>query len=211
MSSRIGVLVSGTGTNLQALIDAFEANDDAEIAVVISNRESAQGLERARMAGIPSVFIDHRNKSREDFDGELVACLRQHAVDWVVLAGFMRIVTPTLLNAFPERIINIHPSLLPSFPGSHAQRQAFDAGVQVVGATVHFVDGGTDTGSIIAQAAVSRREGDTLDDLRDRILGVEHRLLPMVVRWAVEGRICIRQGRVSVDLPDGENRTLWGD
>jgi len=211
MTSRIGVLVSGAGTNLQALIDAFAKNAHAEIAVVISNKEAAQGLARARSAAIPAVFIDHRSKNRETFDGELVDCLRKHAVDWVVLAGFMRIITPTLLDAFPERVINIHPSLLPSFPGSHAQRQAFEAGVQVAGATVHFVDDGTDTGPIIAQAAVSRREKDTLDDLRDRILGAEHRLLPMVVRWAVEGRIRVSEGRVSIDLPDGETRSLWSD
>jgi len=211
MTVRIGVLVSGTGTNLQALIDGFTGKTHAELAVVISNKETAQGLERAQAASIPSVYIDHRQKSRTHFDTELVNCLREHSVDWVVLAGFMRIVTPTLLNAFPERIINIHPSLLPSFPGSHAQRQAFESGVQVVGATVHFVDGGTDTGPIIAQAAVSRREDDNFDDLRDRILKVEHRLLPMVVSWAVEGRIKVNEGDVSVDLPEGDTRSFWGD
>ena len=211
MNTRIGVLVSGSGTNLQALIDAFPLGGTAEIAVVISNNEEAYGLARAREASLPAVFVNHRGKSREQFDAELVDCLRQHKVDWVALAGFKRIITSVFLSAYPDRVINIHPALLPSFAGIHAQQQAFDAGVQVAGATVHFVDGGTDTGPIIAQGAVARRPGDTVDDLSNRILSVEHRLFPMVMRWAVEGRLKVIDGRAKVDLMDGESRSLWGD
>ena len=211
MNTRIGVLVSGSGTNLQALIDAFPLGGTAEIAVVISNNEEAYGLARAREASLPAVFVNHRGKSREQFDAELVDCLRQHKVDWVALAGFKRIITSVFLSAYPDRVINIHPALLPSFAGIHAQQQAFDAGVQVAGATVHFVDGGTDTGPIIAQGAVARRHGDTVDDLSNRILSVEHRLFPMVMRWAVEGRLKVIDGRAKVDLMDGESRSLWGD
>lgn len=207
----MGVLLSGGGTNLQALIDAAaDGSYPAEIAVVLSNRRGAGGLDRARAAGIPATWIPHRDKTREVFDAELVAALQAHGCQWVVLAGFMRILSAVVLDAFSGRVLNIHPALLPAFPGVHAQKQAHDAGVRIVGATVHLVDAGMDTGPIIAQGAVPRHEGDTLEDLQQRILSVEHRLLPMVLRWAAEGRVRAEAGGVSVDLKPSESRYLWG-
>ncbi len=213
MSERVsvGVLLSGGGTNLQALIDAAAQPDyPAEIAVVISNREDAGGLERARAVGIPAIWIPHRGKERAAFEAELVAALQAHQCQWVALAGFMRILTVTFLDAFPGRVLNIHPALLPAFPGVHAQAQAFNAGVRVAGATVHLVDAGMDTGPIIAQGAVPRLPEDTVEDLQQRILAVEHQLYPAVLRWAVQGRVHVASGEVSVDLPDGEHRWVWG-
>ena len=193
---RIGVLISGGGTNLQALIDAVHLGPcDAEIAIVISNRHRAFGLERAQKAGIQTAHIGHRKyDTREAYDEAIVHCLRQHDVNWVCLAGFMRIITPVFLDAYQGRILNIHPSLLPAFPGLHAQQQAYDAGVRVTGATVHFVDRGCDTGPIIAQGSVPVVDGDTVDTLKQRILSIEHRLYPMVVHWAIEGRLSLRDG-----------------
>ena len=211
MKTRVGVLVSGSGTNLQALIDALGMDDSAaELAVVISNRADAFGLERARGANIPAVHIKHKGRKREEFDAELVTVLREHGVEWVVLAGFMRILTPVFLDAFTGRVINIHPALLPSFPGLHGQQQAFDAGVQVAGATVHFVDGGMDTGPIIAQGAVPRLTDDTVETLSARILSVEHQLLPMVVRWAAEGRLRLSDQGIELELLPDEARWVWG-
>jgi len=192
----IGVLISGRGSNLQALIDAItDGTLDARIAVVISNRTDAGGLERARAAGIESLAIDHRSfAARADFDGALARELQARAVDVVCLAGFMRLIGPPLLEAFPNRILNIHPSLLPSFPGVDAQRQALEHGVKITGATVHLVTGELDGGPIVAQAAVPVRDDDTADSLAARILIEEHRLYPLAVRavlrggWRVEGR-----------------------
>ena len=186
MTGRIGVLISGSGTNLQALIDAFAHDDTVEVAVVISNKADAYGLERASTAGIPTVVIDHRGKNRRAFDAELVDALRSHRVSWVALAGFMRIITPVFLDAFPGRVINIHPSLLPAFPGVNAQQQAYDAGVAVTGATVHFVDAGMDTGPGIAQGVVPRRDDDAVEDLKARNLTLAHRLFPRDMRCAAE-------------------------
>lgn len=208
MTGRIGVLISGSGTNLQALIDAFAEDDTVEVAVVISNKADAYGLERAAAAGIPTVVVDHRGKSRRSFDAELVDALRSYRVSWVALAGFMRIITPVFLDAFPGRVINIHPSLLPAFPGVNAQQQAFDAGVAVTGATVHFVDAGMDTGPVIAQGVVPRRDDDGVDDLKARILAMEHRLFPMVMRLAAEGRLALRDGEVEAELLPGESLRL---
>lgn len=190
---RIGVLVSGSGSNLQAILDAVAAKKlDAEIAVVVSNIATAGGLERARAAGVTAVVIDHKGfANREDFDAALVAELHQHQVDYVVLAGFMRIVTEVLLGAFPMRVVNVHPALLPAFPGVNAQKQALDYGVRITGCTVHFVDGGTDTGPIIAQSGVPVLDGDDENTLRDRILAKEHALLPQVLQWICEGRVSI--------------------
>jgi len=211
MTTRFGVLVSGSGTNLAKLIEAASRPDlSAEIAVVISNKADAYGLERARSAGIPAVHIDHRGKDRASFDQEMVTCLRDHGVQWVLLAGFMRIVTPTLLDGFPGQIINIHPALLPSFPGVQGQRQAFEANVPIVGATVHFVSAEMDAGPIIAQGAVLRSPEDTLESLTQRILAIEHRLFPMVMGWAAAGRLRLQNGGVEVDLLDGESRGLLG-
>ena len=139
-----------------------------------------------------------------------MAALQAHQCQWVALAGFMRILTVTFLDAFPGRVLNIHPALLPAFPGVHAQAQAFNAGVRVAGATVHLVDAGMDTGPIIAQGAVPRLPEDTVEDLQQRILAVEHQLYPAVLRWAVQGRVHVASGEVSVDLPDGEHRWVWG-
>lgn len=193
---RIGVLVSGGGSNLQAILDAIGAGRlDAEVAVVVSNVAAAQGLERARKAGVPAVVIDHKAfPSREAFDAAVVDTLRAHEASWIVLAGFMRVVTSVLLDAFPMRVVNIHPALLPSFPGVHAQKQALAYGVRVTGCTVHLVDAGTDTGPIIAQAAVPVRDDDTVETLRARVLSEEHRLLPAVVRDLAAGRVR-REGR----------------
>lgn len=206
---RVGVLLSGGGSNLQALMDAAAAPDHpVQIAVVISNRKHAGGLERARSAGIEAVWLPHKNKAREAFDAELVAVLQAHGCQWVALAGFMRIITPIFLDAFPGRVLNIHPALLPAFPGVNAQKQAFDAGVSQTGATVHLVDAGMDTGPIIAQGAVPRLPDDTLDTLQQRILVQEHRLYPMVLRWAAEGRVRAVGRGVEVDLLPGEDRGL---
>jgi phosphoribosylglycinamide formyltransferase-1 len=206
----VGVLASGGGTNLGALIDAAaDPEYPARIAVVISNRREAGALDRARAAGIPAVWIPHRDKERADFDAELVAALLEHGCTWVALAGFMRILTPSFLGAFPERVLNIHPALLPAFPGVHAQRQAHEAGVQITGATVHLVDAGTDTGPIIAQGGVPVLPSDTVDVLQQRILIAEHRLYPMVLRWAAEGRIAVDGTAVCVTLPEGESRWIW--
>jgi len=187
----LGVLVSGGGTNLQAILDAIAAGRlDAKVAVVVSNVASAGGLARARAAGVPALTIDHRAfPDRAAFDAAVVAALREHGVDVVVLAGFMRVVTATLLDAFPMRVVNIHPALLPAFPGIHGPRQALAYGVKVAGCTVHFVDAGTDTGPVIAQAAVPVRDDDDEGRLAARILEQEHALLPRVLQWMSEGRV----------------------
>lgn len=194
---RIGVLVSGRGSNLQALIDAARRGDlGGEIAVVVSNVETALGLERARQSSIPAVFRDHRGKKRESFDAEIVEILRAHHVDLVCLAGFMRLLSPVFVRAFPGRIVNIHPALLPAFPGLDAQRQALDHGVKVSGATVHIVDEGLDSGPIVAQEAVPVLPGDTAETLAARILEAEHRLYPRAVRLLLGGRYRIEGRRV---------------
>ena len=193
---RIAVLISGRGSNLQALIDAIEDGRlSARIAVVISNRATAQGLERARAAGIETRVLDHRTfQSRDEFDKRIADDLRARGVVVVCLAGFMRLVGTPLLDAFPQRILNVHPSLLPSFPGVDAQRQALEHGVKVSGATVHLVTGELDGGPIVLQAAVPVKHDDTVETLSARILVEEHRLYPEAVRlvldggWRVEGR-----------------------
>lgn len=192
----LGVLVSGGGTNLQAILDAIAGDRlDARVAVVLSNKAGAGALERAARAGVPMVTLDHKAYGgREAFDAALVDALREHGVEWVVLAGFMRIVTHVLLDAFPMHVINIHPALLPSFPGVDAQRQAIEHGVRVTGCTVHFVDRGTDTGPIIAQRALSVREGEDVESLRSRLLEVEHALLTDVLQWVAEGSVEVRGG-----------------
>ena len=187
----LGVLISGRGSNLQAILDAIaEGRLDARVRVVISNRPDAGGLERAASAGVPTRVIPHQGfPDRASFDAALAAALREAGVSWVVLAGFMRLLTPSLLDAFPGRVINIHPSLLPAFPGVDAQRQAIEHGVRISGCTVHLVDPGTDTGPILAQAAVPVLDGDDRDALAARILGFEHALLVQVLGWIAEGRL----------------------
>ena len=197
---RIGVLISGRGSNLQALIDAQQRGElGGEIAVVFSNVESAAGLERARRAGIPTACRDHRGRAREEFDAEVVAVLQAHGVELVCLAGYMRLLSPVFVRAFPQRILNIHPALLPAFPGKDAQWQAVEHGVRVSGATVHLVDEGLDSGPIVAQEAVAVRSNDTGETLAARILEVEHRLYPRAVRAILEGRCRVVGRRVIVE------------
>lgn len=206
----VGVLVSGGGTNLQALMDACAHPDfPARIALVISNRRGAFGLERARKAGIPALWIPHRGKQRADFDTELVAALHEHGVQWVCCAGFMRILTPVLLDAFENRVLNIHPSLLPAFPGLHAQSQALHHGARIAGATVHLVDAGEDTGPIVCQGATAVLPDDTEDSLQQRILAVEHVLFPRALRWAVQDRLTVDGRTVQIDLPAGGQPWVW--
>jgi phosphoribosylglycinamide formyltransferase 1 len=192
----LGVLISGSGTNLQAILDAIAARRlDARVALVLSNKAAAGGLERARAAHVATMALDHRAyEGREAFDAAVVEALRRHGVEWVVLAGFMRIVTHVLLDAFPMRVINIHPALSPSFPGANAQRQALEYGVRISGCTVHFVDRGTDTGPIIAQRGVPVLTGDDVESLTARILAAEHALLPEVLQWISEGKVTLVEG-----------------
>lgn len=196
MTRRLGVLVSGRGSNLQSIIDAIrEGSLDATLAVVISNKPDAFALERARDASIEAVYLNPRESpGRAAYDRAIVEALRRHRVDLVCLAGFMRLVGPELLDAYPQRVLNIHPSLLPSFPGLDAQRQAVEHGVKVSGATVHFVTQELDGGPILLQAAVPVFEGDTTQALAARILVEEHRIYPAAIglvleqRWRIEGR-----------------------
>lgn len=194
----LGVLVSGTGTNLQAILDAIAADRlKAKVGVVISNVVTAKALERARGVKVPAIVVDHKAfPDRESFDAAVVEVLRAHHVDCVVLAGFMRLVTSTLLDAYPNRIVNVHPALLPSFPGTHAQRQALQYGVGVSGCTVHFVDSGVDTGPIIVQGPVPVLDDDDESTLSARILTKEHELLPLALQW-------IADGKVTIDTPPG--------
>ena len=197
----VGVLASGSGSNLQALIDAQAQGDlgRAHIAVVGVNVAAAGALGRARAAGVPTFVLDHRDHgSREAFDQALAATLVGHGIDLVVLAGFMRILTAGFLSAFPGRVINIHPSLLPAFPGVNAQAQAFRFGAKVSGCTVHFVEPSVDTGPIIAQTAVPIFDDDDEERVRQRILVEEHKLLPAVVRAISEARVKIEGRRVRV-------------
>ncbi|MBX3187450.1 MAG: phosphoribosylglycinamide formyltransferase [Labilithrix sp.] len=192
----LGVLVSGSGTNLQALLDAVKAGRlSAKIGVVVSNVATAKGLDRARAAGVPAVVVDHKAfADRAAFDAAVVEVLRAHGATCVVLAGFMRLVTPVLLDAFPHRVVNIHPALLPAFPGVHGPAQALAYGVRVAGCTVHLVDAGMDTGPILAQATVPVLDDDDEASLAARILEKEHELLPQVVQWIAEGRVEVAPG-----------------
>lgn len=198
---RIGVLASGGGTNLQAIIDRCQDGSlSAEIALVLTNNPVAGALQRAAKAGIPTLCINHRDFSqREDFDNAVVKALQQAEVDLVVLAGFMRIITPTFIDAFPERIINIHPALLPAFPGLHVQQQALDYGARFSGCTVHFVDGGVDTGPIIMQAVVPVLADDSAETLAARILEQEHRIYPNTIQLIAENRIQVKGRQVIID------------
>jgi phosphoribosylglycinamide formyltransferase 1 len=199
-SRRIAVLISGRGSNLQALIEAIrEGRLDAEIGVVLSNKAQAPGLERARAAGIDTLILDHRTfPSRDAFDAEIARELRGCGVRLVCLAGFMRLIGAPLLDAFPNAILNVHPSLLPAFSGVEAQRQAFEHGVKISGATVHLVTGELDAGPIVLQSAVPVRDNDTPEMLSARILIEEHRIYPEAVQtilnggWRIEGRRFIR-------------------
>ena len=211
----LGVLVSGSGTNLQAILDAIAAGTlTARVGVVVSNVPSAKALARAKAANVPAIVVDHKAfGTRQAFDAAVIEVLKAHAVDCVVLAGFMRLVTTTLLDAYPNRVVNVHPALLPAFPGMHAQRQALAYGVALSGCTVHFVDTGTDTGPIIAQAPVIVRDDDDEASLSRRILQKEHELLPAVLQWIAEGRVEIEtppgarpRARVRLDVKPEEPR-----
>lgn len=200
---RLGVLASGGGTNLQAIIDRCQDGSlDAEIAIVITNKPGAGALDRAAQAGIQTLCIDHRNyDGREAFDQAVVDALKEAGVELVVLAGFMRIITQTFLDAFPERVINIHPALLPAFPGLNVQQQAIDYGARFSGCTVHFVDGGVDTGPIIIQAVVPILPNDTADTLAARILTQEHRIYPRAIQLIAEDRVRVDGRQVVIDPP----------
>lgn len=196
INRRLGVLISGRGSNLQALIDAVgDGRLDASIVVVISNRADAEGLDRARRAGIEALHISHRGwPSRDAYDRALVEELRKRGVGLVCLAGFMRLLGPAMIDAFPDAIVNIHPALLPAFPGVDAQRQALEYGVKITGVTVHFVTRELDAGPILMQRPVPVLETDSVETLSARILAEEHRVYPEAVkfvldgRWTVEGR-----------------------
>ncbi len=196
----IGVLVSGSGSNLQSIIDSIERGRlDAEIKVVISNVHDAFALKRAQNHSIPTLVISHENfETREAFDEAIVRSLKSYRIELVVMAGFMRIITPVLLDAYPGKIMNIHPALLPSFPGMHAQRQAVDYGARFSGCTVHFVDSGVDSGPIIIQAVVPVLDDDTEETLSARILKEEHRIYPQAIQYFASGRIRLNNRRVMI-------------
>jgi phosphoribosylglycinamide formyltransferase 1 len=196
-SIRLGVLASGRGSNLQAIIDAIEKGTlDAVLAVVICNKAEAPALERARKHGAPAVFLDPKAASdREDYDRTILTQLRVYDVQLVVLAGYMKIVTSVLIEAYTDRMMNIHPSLLPAFPGLEAQKQALNWGAKVSGCTVHFVTEGVDAGPIIRQAAVPVSETDTEETLAARILVEEHRIYPEAIQLFAQGRLTV-EGRM---------------
>jgi phosphoribosylglycinamide formyltransferase-1 len=197
---RIGVLASGRGTNLEAVLEACERGEiPGRVVVVLSDRKEALALERARRRGIPAIHVSPRSfASREEYDLRLAELLRQHEVDLVVLAGYLRYLTPPFVEAFRHRAINIHPSLLPAFPGLEAQRQALEYGVKVSGCTVHFIDEELDHGPIILQAAVPVREDDDVASLSERILREEHRIPVEAVRLFAEGRLRVEGRRVRI-------------
>ena len=197
---RLGVLASGGGTNLQSIIDQCQSGRlAAEIALVFSNNQDAGALERARKAGLPQLCINHRDfPDRESFDRAVVAALKEAGVELVVLAGFMRIISDIFLQAFPQRIINIHPALLPAFPGLHVQKKALEYGAKFSGCTVHFVDSGVDTGPIIIQAIVPVFDDDSEASLAARILEQEHKIYPQAIQLIAESRVRIEGRRVLI-------------
>jgi phosphoribosylglycinamide formyltransferase-1 len=198
---RLAIVISGRGSNLQAFIDACAAGKlPAQISIVISNNPEAPGLQRAQQAGIPSLCINHRNyPSREAFDRALVEALNAHAVDLVILAGFMRILTPVLIEPFRGRLLNIHPSLLPQYPGLHTHRRALEADDKEAGVTVHFVTQELDGGPPVLQARVPIRPGDTSDTLAARVAVLEHIIYPLAVRWFLEGRLLLVEEGATLD------------
>lgn len=197
---KLGVLVSGSGSNLQSIIDHIEKGLlDAEIRMIISNNPEAYALVRARKHGIPYTVLEYRDfGTREDFDRKVIEVFNASGVELVIMAGFMRILSPSFLNAFPMRIMNIHPALLPSFPGMHAQKKAFDYGVKFSGCTVHFADDGVDTGPIIIQAIVPVYDQDTDEILAKRILKEEHRIYPKAIQLYAEEKLEVAGRKVRV-------------
>lgn len=202
---KLGVLISGSGSNLQSIIDNIEKGSlKAVIKIVISNKPDAFGITRAKKHGIPFVVLKNGDfKSKEDFDSKLIKILKDNSIDLVVLAGFMRIISPAFLKAFPQKIMNIHPALLPSFPGLHGQKQAFDYGVKFSGCTVHFVDEGVDTGAIIIQSVVPVLDDDTEETLAARILKEEHKIYPQAIQLFADGKIEIKGRKVSIRNCEG--------
>src|SRR6202047_1173141 len=198
MAKRIGVLLSGRGSNFEALADSVAVGriPGAEITVVVSNREGAPGIDKAKERKIPARVIPSKGLEREVYDKQVVAVLNEHKVDLVCLAGYMRLLSPFFVAAFPNRILNIHPSLLPSFPGLESQRQALEYGVKYAGCTVHFVDENLDAGPIVLQAAIPVRDDDTEATLSERILAEEHRIYSEAVKIVLEGKYKIAGRRV---------------
>ena len=195
----LGILLSGRGSNFEAIARNVQAGKiPARIAVVISNRQEAPGLERARALGLEARFLPSKGKEREDYDREVVAVLKQFAVDIVCLAGFMRVLGPNFVREFRHRILNIHPALLPAFPGMEAQKQALDYGVKFTGCTVHLVDEGVDTGPIVCQAVVPVEDDDTPESLSARVLAEEHRVYSEAIRLLAEDRIEVKGRRVVI-------------
>jgi phosphoribosylglycinamide formyltransferase 1 len=198
MTKRIGVLLSGRGSNFEALADSVAASriPNAQIAIVVSNREGAPGIDKAKQRGIRTRVIPSKGLERETYDRQVVAVLNEHKVDLICLAGYMRLLSPYFVAAFPNRILNIHPSLLPSFPGLESQRQALEYGVKFAGCTVHFVDENLDAGPIILQAVVPVHDTDTEATLSARILAEEHRIYAEAVKIVLEGNYKIEGRRV---------------
>jgi phosphoribosylglycinamide formyltransferase-1 len=195
----IAVLISGNGTNLQAIIDNVKAgNINAKIVAVISNKADAFGLERAKKAGIPAYFIDHKGIAREEHEQKIIEILEKHNVDLVVLAGYMRILTPLFVNKYKHRLINIHPALLPSFPGTDGYGDTWNYGCKVGGCTVHFVDEGVDTGPIIIQKVNEVKEDDTIESFKERGLKIEHQALPEAIKLFCEDRLEVEGRKVRI-------------
>ena len=191
----IAVLISGSGTNLQSIIDK---QDNYKVSVVISNKQDAYGLERAKKAGIPAIFIDHKGLEREEHEKKIVEVLDKHNIDLVVLAGYMRILSPFFVKKYKERLINIHPALLPSFPGTDGYGDAWKYGVKISGCTVHFVDQGVDTGPIILPRVNEIKENDTLESFKERGLKIEHEALPQAIKLFCDDKLKIEGRRVVI-------------
>jgi len=201
---KVGVLASGRGSNFEALAKAFRSGKiKGEIKVLIVDKRNAGAIERAKKYGINWIFVDAKSfPTREDYDSKIVSILKHLEVDLVCLAGYMRIVSPVFVNAFKNRIMNIHPAILPAFPGLNAQKKAVEYGVKVSGATVHFVDEGVDTGPVIIQAVVPVSPEDTEETISEKILKFEHRIYPQAVKWFAEGRIKVNGRKVIVEGAD---------
>lgn len=201
---KIAVFASGSGSNFQALVEAIrEQGMPATVSLLVCDKPGARVVQRAEALGVPTYLFNPKSyETREAYEAEIVARLREEGIGLIALTGYMRLVTATLLEPFYGKMINIHPALLPSFPGMHAVRQALGYGVKLTGVTVHFVDGGMDTGPIIAQQAIEVRDDDTEDTLEARVHAVEHKLLPQTVRWIAEGRVALSDRKVTIRLGD---------
>lgn len=212
MPLKIAILASGSGTNAQAMFDKIAAGLlDAEVVLVISNRPGAKVLDRARAIGLPTLELDHKSApSREAFDKVLIAAIEQAGADLVVLAGYMRLLTPLFIKTFAGRVVNIHPAILPSFPGTHGMEDAQAWGVKVAGCTVHFVDEEVDHGEVIIQAVVPVLAGEPLADLQQRIHAMEHRIYPQAIQWIAEGRVSVKERQVHVAPKQGAGGKYCG-